>query len=110
MTDDWHERLNLHDIIGRHKRKGMSLEQIVIDTYIWENARKSMTPFGISKETAALDVIRRVGHGSTFFQNIYTAKNLRKEIILRKRAKGKFEATFQGRWSPRREGCQEAAE
>jgi len=74
--------------------KGMSLEQIVIDTYAWENIRKFMTPFEISKETAALDVIRQVGHGNTFLQNIHTAKNFRKEIILRDPAKGRFEATL----------------
>ncbi len=74
--------------------KGMSLEQIVIDTYVWENIRKVMTPFEISKETVALDVIRQVGHGNTFLQNIHTAKNFRKEIILRDQEKGKFEATL----------------
>ena len=74
--------------------KGMSLEQIVIDTYVWENIRKFMTPFEISKGTAALDVIRQVGHGNTFLQNIHTAKNFRKEIITRDQAKGRFEATL----------------
>jgi len=74
--------------------KGMSLEQIVIDTYVWENIRKFMTPFEISKGTAALDIIRQVGHGNTFLQNVHTAKNFRKEIILRDPAKGRFEATL----------------
>jgi trimethylamine--corrinoid protein Co-methyltransferase len=74
--------------------KGMSLEQIVIDTYVWENIRKFMTPFEISRETAALDVVRQVGHGNTFLQNIHTAKNFRKEIILRDPVKGRFEATL----------------
>jgi len=74
--------------------KGMSLEQIVIDTYVWENVRKHMTPFEMSRETAALDVIRQVGHGNTFLSNIHTAKNFRKEIIVRDPTKGRFEATL----------------
>jgi len=74
--------------------KGMSLEQTVIDTYVWENVRRHMTVFEISKETAALDVIKQVGHGNTFLSNIHTAKNFRKEIILRDPMKGRFEATM----------------
>jgi trimethylamine--corrinoid protein Co-methyltransferase len=74
--------------------KGVAIEQQVIDAYVWENVRKVMTPFEISKETAALDVIRQVGHGNTFLQNIHTAKNFKREIILRDPVKGKFEATL----------------
>ena len=74
--------------------KGISLEQIVIDSYVWENVRKQMTPFEISEETVALDVIKQVGHGNTFLSNIHTAKNFKKEIVVRDPAKGKFEATL----------------
>lgn len=74
--------------------KGMSLEQEVIDAYVWENVRKQMTPFEISRNTAALDVIRQVGHGNTFLTNVHTARNFRKEIIQRDPIKGKFEATL----------------
>jgi trimethylamine--corrinoid protein Co-methyltransferase len=74
--------------------KGMSLEQEVIDAYVWENVRKQMTPFEISKNTAALDVMRQVGHGNTFLTNVHTARNFRKEIIQRDPVKGKFEATI----------------
>lgn len=74
--------------------KGMSLEQIVIDTYVWENVRKQMTPFEISEETAALDVIKQVGHGNTFLSNMHTARNFKKEIIVRDPVKGRFEATI----------------
>lgn len=76
------------------RAKGMSLEQIVIDTYLWENIRKEMTPFEISRKTAALDVIREVGHGNTFLSNIHTARNFRKEIVTRDPVKGRFEATL----------------
>ncbi len=74
--------------------KGMALEQEVIDAYVWENVRKQMTTFEISKNTAALDVIRQVGHGNTFLTNVHTARNFRKEIIQRDPIKGKFEATL----------------
>ena len=29
MVDDWYERLGLHEIIGRHKRKGIDLDALV---------------------------------------------------------------------------------
>ncbi|HJX04642.1 MAG TPA: trimethylamine methyltransferase family protein [Thermoplasmata archaeon] len=73
--------------------KGMSLEQEVIDAFIWENVRKFMTPFEITKETAALEVIRQVGHGNTFLTNIHTARNFREEVIMRDPEKERFELT-----------------
>ena len=73
--------------------KGTALEQEVIDAYVWENVRKQMTAFEITKETAALDVIREVGHGNTFLTHIHTARNFRKEIIQRDESKARFEAT-----------------
>jgi len=74
--------------------KGTALEQEVIDASVWENVRKQMTAFEISKETAALDVIREVGHGNTFLTHIHTARNFRKEIVERDPAKARFEATM----------------
>lgn len=73
--------------------KGVALEQEVIDAYIWENVRLQMTPFEISRTTAALDVMREVGHGNTFLSNVHTARNFRKEVLLRDPAKGRFEST-----------------
>jgi trimethylamine--corrinoid protein Co-methyltransferase len=73
--------------------KGTALEQEVIDSYVWENVRRQMTAFEISKETVALDVIREVGHGNTFLAHMHTARNFRKEIISRDPDKGRFEAT-----------------
>jgi len=74
--------------------KGMALEQIVIDSYVWENVRMHMTPFEISEATCALDVLKQVGHGNTFLSNIHTARNFKKEIIVRDKNKGRFEATL----------------
>ena len=74
--------------------KGMSLEQIVIDTYLWENVRKQMTTFEITDDTVALDVFRQVGHGNTFLSNIHTARNFKREIIQRDPTKRWVEATM----------------
>ena len=74
--------------------KGVALEQEVIDAYVWENVKKQMTPFEISKQTAALDVIKQVGHGNTFLTNMHTVRNFRKEVVLRDPEKGRFEATM----------------
>jgi trimethylamine--corrinoid protein Co-methyltransferase len=73
--------------------KGMALEQEVIDAYVWENVRRQMTPFEISESTVALDVIRQVGHGNTFLTNPHTARNFRKEVVLRDAGIGRFEYT-----------------
>lgn len=74
--------------------KGVSIEQQVIDANVWENVRRQMTLFEITKETIALDVTRQVGHGNTFLSNAHTAKNFRKEIILRDPEMRRFEATL----------------
>lgn len=74
--------------------KGVALEQEVIDAYVWENVRRVMTPFEISRQTGALEVIRQVGHGNTFLTNMHTMRNFRKEVVVRDPVKGKFEATL----------------
>jgi trimethylamine--corrinoid protein Co-methyltransferase len=79
---------------GMDAVKGASLEQEVIESYVWENVRLHMTPFEISKATAALDVTRAVGHGNTYLSNIHTARNFKTQIVLRDPEKGKFEKTL----------------
>ncbi|HDP96331.1 MAG TPA: hypothetical protein ENN25_01385 [Euryarchaeota archaeon] len=74
--------------------KGIALEQIVIDSYVWENFRLQMTPFEVSRNTTALDVIREVGHGNTFLSHMHTVKNFKREIVERNHDKGRFEATM----------------
>jgi len=79
---------------GLNACKGGALEQEVIESYIWENVRKIMTPFLINEERAALDVIKAVGHGNTFLQSMHTVKNFRTEIVLRDAERGKiYEST-----------------
>ncbi len=74
--------------------KGVSLEQEVIDSYVWENVRRQMTPFEISRQTAALDVIKQVGHGNTFLTSMHTVRNFRKEVVVRDPEKARFEKTM----------------
>ena len=80
--------------------KGAALEQEVIESYLWENVKKFMTPILINRETCALDVIKAVGHGNTFLSHIHTARNFKKEIILRDPDKGRFEATLSNKMVP----------
>ncbi len=80
--------------------KGTSLEQEVIDSYVWENVRRQMTSFEISEATAALNVIREVGHGNTFLTHVHTARNFRKEIVQRDSDRARFERTMSNEMVP----------
>lgn len=80
--------------------KGAAIEQEIIESFLWENVKKFMTPFRVDRETCALDVIRTVGHGNTFLSHIHTARNFKKEIIQRDTEKGKFEATLSNNMVP----------
>ena len=73
--------------------KGASLEQIVIDASIWEDVRAMMKKFDVTEETAALNVVAEVGHGNSFLNHLHTARNFRKEIVLRDKSKQKWQAT-----------------
>jgi trimethylamine--corrinoid protein Co-methyltransferase len=73
---------------GLYEVAGVSFEQAVIDSYFWENIRRLMTPFEISEEKCALDVMKQVGQGNTFLQNIHTLRNYRKEILYLDDEKG----------------------
>ena len=79
---------------GLEEAKGGSLEQLVIDSYMWENYRSFLKGFTISEETAALDVVRQVGHGNTFLTHPHTAKNFKKELTFRDKGKLAWEATL----------------
>lgn len=79
---------------GLEEAKGGSLEQLVIDSYMWENYRAFLKGFTISKETAALDVVRQVGHGNTFLTHPHTAKNFKNELTFRDKKKLAWEATL----------------
>jgi len=80
--------------------KGAALEQAVIDAHMWENLRAYMRKFAVTKETAALDVVRAVGHGNTFLTHPHTLRNFRKELHTWDPAKLGFEATLSDKMVP----------
>lgn len=63
--------------------KGASFDQAVIESYIWEDVRAFMREIIISEETAALNVVKEVGHGNTFLRHPHTARNFKKEFFFR---------------------------
>ena len=65
--------------------RGCSLDQVVIDAVQWEDFRAFMRPFEITREAAALDVLRSVGHGNTFLTHPHTARHFRGQMYLRSR-------------------------
>ena len=74
--------------------KGAALEQVVIDSYLWEDCRKYMTRFEISEATAATEVVEAVGHGNTFLRHMHTVRNFKKELIFRDQTRKKWQATL----------------
>jgi trimethylamine--corrinoid protein Co-methyltransferase len=80
--------------------KGASLEQMVIDAYLWEDLRAYMRHFVFSDETAALDVIKAVGHGNTFLTHPHTLRNFRKELHFWDPKKLEMEASLSDRMVP----------
>lgn len=80
--------------------KGCSLEQVVIDSTMWEEYRAYMRDFTVSDETAALNVIERVGQGNTFLSDLHTARNFRSQMFLRSRKTELYGATMSDRMVP----------
>jgi trimethylamine--corrinoid protein Co-methyltransferase len=80
--------------------KGVSLEQVVIDAYLWENHRAFMRKFTIDAESFALDVVKQVGHGNSFLTHPHTAKNFRKELYFRDKKKLSWEQTLSNKSVP----------
>ena len=78
---------------GLEEAKGGSLEQLVIDSYMWENYRAFFRSHEISEKTIALDIVKQVGHGNTFLTHPHTAKNFKAELSFRDKEKSEFEAT-----------------
>jgi trimethylamine--corrinoid protein Co-methyltransferase len=77
--------------------KGAALEQVVMDSYLWEDIRGYMKKYTISKEKIALDVIEQVGHGNTFLTNPHTARNFKAETPFRDQRKKLWQATLSTR-------------
>jgi len=80
--------------------KGASLEQMVIDNYMWKNWKGFLRRFEITEEKAALDVMKAVGHGNTFLTNSHTVRNFKKELFFRSTAHRNWESTLSNAMVP----------
>jgi len=80
--------------------KGASLEQLVIDAYMWDDLRAYMRSYVFDEEHAALDVIRAVGHGNSFLTHPHTLRNFKKELHFWDPKKLEMEATLSNRMVP----------
>jgi len=80
--------------------KGCSLEQVVIDAMMWEEYRAFMRNFPVTGESAALEVIERVGHANNFLTDPHTVRNFRSQMFMRSKKTGLYGATMSDRMVP----------
>jgi len=80
--------------------KGAALEQIVIDSYMWEDMRTFIKTFDVTEAAIALNVTKEVGHGNTFLRHLHTARNFRKEISFRDQKRKLWQATLSTKMAP----------
>jgi trimethylamine--corrinoid protein Co-methyltransferase len=62
--------------------KGISYEQFIVDSYMWDCSRKFMHEVEISEEKIGLDAVKEVGHGNHFLTHPHTLKYLRGELVV----------------------------
>ncbi|MEN8244025.1 MAG: trimethylamine methyltransferase family protein [Thermodesulfobacteriota bacterium] len=67
--------------------KGISLEQLVIDSYMWDFFKDFLKEVEISEEMMGLEAIRAVGHGGDFLSSEHTLKYLRSDLTQWDRTK-----------------------
>jgi trimethylamine--corrinoid protein Co-methyltransferase len=79
---------------GLESAKGSSLEQMVIDAYLWHNFKPILRNITISEETTAFDVIREVGQGNTYLTHPHTTKYFKSELFFPDKSRLAWEATL----------------
>jgi trimethylamine--corrinoid protein Co-methyltransferase len=62
--------------------KGISFEQFIIDSYMWDCSKQYMNDVGISEERIGLKAVEEVGHGHDFLTHPHTIKYLRGELTV----------------------------
>jgi trimethylamine--corrinoid protein Co-methyltransferase len=67
---------------GLDQAKGSSLEQIIIDSDVWESCREMLRDVKLDEEHFVNDLIAKVGPGGNFLGVPHTARNMRKELFL----------------------------
>jgi trimethylamine--corrinoid protein Co-methyltransferase len=59
---------------------GISFEQLIVDSYMWDCLSNFMHDVEITEERIALDAVKEVGHGHDFMMHPHTLKYMRGEI------------------------------
>lgn len=72
---------------GLDQAKGASLEQIIIDSDIWESIREVRSDVRFDKEHFLNDLIASVGPGGNFLGVPHTIRNMRRELFLPEKGK-----------------------
>jgi len=67
--------------------KGISPEQFLIDSYMWDCTKTYLREVGISEERMGLEALKEVGHGKDFLMHPHTMKYLRGELTYWEREK-----------------------
>jgi len=81
--------------------KGSSLEQMVLDSYMWENWRGFLRTVRVDNDTIANEVVKEVGHGNSFLTHQHTLMNFKKEIQPRDEEKLEWEACMSNTMIPK---------
>lgn len=80
---------------GLDQAKGASLEQIVIDSDLWESVKGLRRIVSLDDAHFALDLVRSVGPGGTFLKDLHTVRNMKKELFIQNPEKAKNTALYQ---------------
>ena len=67
---------------GLDQAKGAALEQVVIDSDVWESIRGLRKDVSFDEDHFAVDLIEKVGPGGTFLSEPHTLRNMRKELFI----------------------------
>jgi trimethylamine--corrinoid protein Co-methyltransferase len=67
---------------GLDQAKGASLEQIIIDSDIWESFREVRSEVAFDEEHFASALVSSVGPGGSFLSVPHTVRNMRRELFL----------------------------
>jgi trimethylamine--corrinoid protein Co-methyltransferase len=67
---------------GLDQAKGAALEQIVIDSDIWEVVRQLGKDISLAEDRFATDIIKDIGPGGTFLKSPHTARNMKRELFM----------------------------
>ena len=62
--------------------KGISYEQFMVDSYMWDCCKNYMHEVELSEEKIGLDAVKEVGHGNHFLTLPHTLKFLRGELAF----------------------------